>query len=83
MSVGLVPVVTRGPGNDVLVEDGVTGLAFDIGDKDGLVERLDVAMGDRELRETLGRAARELAWQEYSATGVARRTIDLYRSLTP
>jgi glycosyltransferase involved in cell wall biosynthesis len=83
MSVGLVPIVTRGPGNEVLVEDGVTGLTFDVGDRDGLIERLDAAIRSRELRERLGRTAHTRALQDYSASGVALRTIDLYRSLLP
>ena len=78
MAVGVPPIVTGGPGNDVLVEDGLTGLSFPVSDMRALEDRLR-RMRDRELRQRLGREARERVRERYSITAVAGQVEAMYR----
>ncbi len=78
---GVMPIVTRGHGNDVIVRDGVTGLNFDVGDREGLVDCLRRAMDDASLRHRIGRQARAAVLESYSSTAVARQVAQMYREL--
>ena len=60
---GVIPIVTKGHGNDVIVNNGLTGLNFEVGDRDGLVDCLVRAMEDQVLRERIGRQARDAVVQ--------------------
>lgn len=80
---GVLPIVTIGPGNDVIVEDRVNGLSFPIGDGDGLLACLTEAATDPALRRRLGQQAHDAVAATYSITAVARRVSDLYRELEP
>lgn len=81
MACGLTPVVTRGPGNDVLVPNDRFGLRFDIGDRAGLCDALSRAVSAPELRRTVGRAAHERVAERYSAAVVARQVRSVYAEL--
>lgn len=50
MAAGLVPVVSRIRANEPWIEDGRTGLLFEVGRPDMLAEVLQRAMDDEELR---------------------------------
>lgn len=76
---GVMPIVTTGPGNDVIVKDGVTGLSFGAGDRDGLVDCLNRAIGDRGLRSRIGQQARDAVADKYSAAAVASQVVEMYR----
>lgn len=78
---GLLPIVTQGPGNDVLVEDGVTGLSFPVGDEDALVRCLTRAFEEPELRSRIGAQARAAVVETYSASAVAQRLTAVYDGL--
>ena len=78
MAVGLPAVVTSGPGNDVVIEDGVTGLQFPESDVDALEDRLRRLL-DGELRRRLGQAAHERVRKRYSITAVAAQVQSMYR----
>ena len=79
--VGILPIVTIGPGNDVVVEDHVTGLKFPVGDLDGLVACLTEAAANPGLRRRLGQQAHDAVGETYSVEAVARRVADVYREL--
>lgn len=51
-------VCTRTGGNPELIEDGVTGLLFPVGDAAALAERIDRLLSDPALARRLGQAAR-------------------------
>ena len=72
--------MTVGPGNDVIVKDGVTGLNFPVGDGDALVECLDTSARGPRPPLALGAQARAAVVETYSSTAVARRLTDLYTS---
>ena len=78
---GVMPIVTIGPGNDVIVKNRVTGLNFEVGDRDGLVRCLKLAIEDPNLRTRLGRQAHDSVVEIYSAPAVARQVADIYREL--
>jgi glycosyltransferase involved in cell wall biosynthesis len=78
---GVIPIVTVGPGNDVIVKDRVTGLSFEVGDRDGLVRCLQLAIMDGDLRARVGRQAHDAVAERYSARAVARQVIEMYREL--
>lgn len=78
MAAGLTPVVTEGPGNDVLVPDATSGLRFPIGDLEALTARLEQAIGDPELRASIGPRAHERVRDRYADDVVARKMITLY-----
>ena len=78
---GVPPIVTVGPGNDVIVKDGVTGLNFPVGDGDALLACLTRLLEEPDLRSRLGAQARAAVVDTYSSTAVARRLTDLYTSL--
>ena len=79
--VGVLPIVTIGPGNDVIVKHLETGLNFPVGDVDGLVDRLALAKSDPELRSRLARRVRDSVVASYSATSVADQVAKLYRDV--
>lgn len=78
---GVMPIVTVGPGNDVIVKHRVTGLSFEVGDREGLVRCLELAIEDPDLRASLGRQAHDAVAERYSASAVAKRVIEMYRGL--
>ena len=62
-----------------LVADGETGLLVPPRDAAALREAVERLLGDRELRERLGRAARERARERFGWDGVIERTLEVYR----
>lgn len=81
MASGLVPVLTEGPGNDVLVPDATLGLRFPIGDASALTRCLDEAIGDPALRAAIGARVHERVRERYADEVVARQMIVLYRDV--
>ncbi len=81
MAVGVPPVVTKGPGNDVVVEDGVTGLSFPVQDVAALGGCLSRMQQDVEFRLRSGHDAHERVSQRFSIEAVAKQLEGLYLSL--
>jgi glycosyltransferase involved in cell wall biosynthesis len=72
------PVVARNIcGIPYQVDDGKTGLLFPPGDIEKLANELSTLLLDGAVRERFGAAARLRAENEYRATTVARKTIDV------
>lgn len=80
MSCGTPVICTRVGAMPEFVLDGNTGFVVD-GLTD-LRERLRQIATDGGLRDTMGRAARSLVDDQFSATRVARRLWDAYRSVS-
>lgn len=73
------PVVASAVGGLLdAVEDGVTGLLVPGGDVDALRRALERILGDGELRQRLGVAAREWASRELAWDVLARATVEVY-----
>jgi glycosyltransferase involved in cell wall biosynthesis len=66
MASGLPVVLTRRGGLPELVERG-GGMLIEPGDVTDLAEKLEILMGDESLCRTLGREARRVALEEFSA----------------
>jgi glycosyltransferase involved in cell wall biosynthesis len=64
-----------------LVVDGETGLLVEPGDVSALRAALERLLGDRELRERMGHAARERVRERFSWTRVTDETIALYEEV--
>jgi L-malate glycosyltransferase len=81
MACGLPVVVSDVPGNVDVVTDGKTGLLFTAEDPNSLAQALVSLLGQPQLRQVLGRAARQCVENRYSLNSVADRYIALYRDL--
>jgi starch synthase len=82
------PVVASAVGGiPEVVEDGVTGLLVPYDEQDtgafeaGLAQALNRLLGDRAEAERMGTAGRDRAVREFGWDTVARRTVDLYRTV--
>ena len=62
-------VASRIGGIPEMVDDGVNGLLFPMGDADALAARLVRMLGDRRLREEMGRRGRRRPSGSTSARG--------------
>ena len=79
MAFGRPVVAAAGGALLELVADGETGLLVPPRDAAALREAVERLLGDRELRERLGRAARERARERFGWDGVIERTLEIYR----
>lgn len=79
MAAGAPVVTTRVGGNPEVVEDGVNGILFDVGDSVGLERALSRILGDEDLRKRLGSAAAERA-QDFSIDRTLEKTAALLKS---
>ena len=63
---GLPVVASRRGGLPEIIEDGVTGFLVAAGNVEALADKLDVLMGNPELRENLGKVARHCIEERFS-----------------
>ena len=64
-----------------MIEDKVSGLLFEVGNVEELVERLTNLTRNAELRHSLGASARARILAQYRLDGMIDRYRDLYRRL--
>jgi glycosyltransferase involved in cell wall biosynthesis len=77
-----VPVVaTRVGGVAAVVVDGETGLLVDANDEEGFAAAIDRLLGDRDLRQTMGRSGREHVRARFSLDRLIADVDALYRRL--
>jgi glycosyltransferase involved in cell wall biosynthesis len=80
MAAGL-PVVAVAAGSPAeLLDDGVTGLLYPAGDVEALASALRRLAAEPDLRERLGRAAREQA-RAFAPEGIAEQVVQVYESV--
>jgi glycosyltransferase involved in cell wall biosynthesis len=79
MAFGRPVVAAAGGALLELVSDGETGLLVPPRDAPALRGAVDRLLADADLRERLGRAARERARERFGWEGVVDRTLDVYR----
>lgn len=77
MAMGLPVVAPDAGGPSEVIEDGVTGLLYPIGNVAALAKTLRRLSEDPELRKRLGAAAQDRA-KDFSADSVAGRVMDVY-----
>jgi glycosyltransferase involved in cell wall biosynthesis len=83
MAYGRPVVATAVGGLPEAVEDGVTGVLVPPGDPAALRAALERLLGDRELRDRLGAAARERARERFGWEAATQAMLDAYRSVAP
>jgi glycosyltransferase involved in cell wall biosynthesis len=81
--VGLPILTTDVSGVNNMVRHGVDGLLVPAGDPAPLAEQLGRLIRDRELRRTLGTAARERALADFGSELMARRYLDVLAEVDP
>ena len=80
-AMGVPGVATDIRGTREVIEDGVTGLLFPLRDVDRFVVSVDRLLQDGELREQMGRAARQRVLGKYTETATSRRLQRCYREI--
>jgi len=81
MSAGLASVVSAIPANLQLIDNGIHGSAVTWNDAEGIGGSLVRLLGDPDLRERLGRAARARVLENYSMDKVLERYEQLFASM--
>jgi glycosyltransferase involved in cell wall biosynthesis len=77
-----LPVVTTRAGGAVdIVEDGVSGTLMPFGDATGLCQRLELLLGDEELRRTMGGELGKVTRERYNAEINAGRFLAFVRGV--
>jgi glycosyltransferase involved in cell wall biosynthesis len=77
MALGRAMLVSDGPGNPDAVGDA--GLVFPAGDVRAMAASLVRLTAEPELRESLGRTARDRARERFTVPGMTRATAEVYR----
>ena len=76
------PIITcNSIGCKDVVDDGVNGFLIPVRDSKALAEKLRILLEDKDLRERMGRAAREKAEREFSLENVIQKHLEIYQSL--
>lgn len=83
MATGLPVIATNIGGTPEVVQDGISGLLFPVGDVAGLAERLLELYARRSRRVKLGTAGRERVQKEFSIKSMVQNYEQLYRSVLP
>jgi glycosyltransferase involved in cell wall biosynthesis len=78
MACGCAPVASRVGGNPELVEEGVTGLLFPVGDSGRLAACLVDLVTDESKRRRMAAAALRRIQQEFTLPAAARRMEEIY-----
>jgi N-acetyl-alpha-D-glucosaminyl L-malate synthase BshA len=79
MACGVPAIATRVGGVPELIDDGVNGLLFPIGDVDAMAEAAVFLLNDSTRLEAMSQAARETAEQNFSTTSIIPRYEEYYR----
>jgi phosphatidylinositol alpha-1,6-mannosyltransferase len=75
------PVVAFGVGGaKEAVKDGESGFLLELGDTDGLADRLLMLLGDEALRRKMGVDGRQFVTENYTWDLCAERMLKIYRA---
>ena len=81
MAMGKAVIGSRIGGIPEQIDDGTTGLLFKMGDVDDLREKMALLSQDQNMREKMGRRARQKVEHEYSFDTHCKQLLDIYSSL--
>jgi glycosyltransferase involved in cell wall biosynthesis len=81
MAAGLPVVAFRSGGTEEMVQEGETGLLFDVGDVEGLAAGFRRLIADPALRGSMGRAARRRAESEFTVDRHVQRMESLLEEI--
>lgn len=82
MAAGIASVVSNGGGNPDLVEDGIDGLVFPVGDEHALHQKLGLLLDNPHTRLKLGRTGQEKVRREMSLPVMVSRFQEHYRRVS-
>src|SRR5262249_5014649 len=82
MAVGLPVIAANAGGPAEVIDDGVDGLLYPMGDDAAMAECLRRLAGDEALRSRLGREGRKRA-EAFSSEAVAAQVLAVYREVAP
>jgi len=77
----LATIATPVGGVPDIIEDGVTGLIFPVGDDAALAARMETLARDAALRAQLGANLRERSKRDFSNEAILARQLEIYRVL--
>lgn len=80
-AIGRPIVTTNSVGCKDAVVDGESGFLIPLKDVDVLTEKLDLLIGDKDLRQTMGKAARSYAEKYFDIEVVKNRHLEIYKEL--
>lgn len=80
MCSGVCCLASRVSGNEGLIDDGETGLLFDLNESD-LLEKINIIIGDHVFREKMGQKSRQKVKDKYSFDVITEKYIELYSKL--
>ncbi len=80
-AVGRPIVTTNSIGCKDVVDDGVNGFLIPVRDSEALAQKLRILIEDKDLRVSMGRAAREKAEREFGLDSVVERHLEIYSEL--
>ena len=81
MAYGVPPIVTDCGGSPEVVVDGVSGVVVPVRDVGAISLAIRRLHEDSEMRQRMGRAARERIGTDFRIEDTIAKTVDLYRSL--
>lgn len=81
MAVGVPVVASNIEGNRVLVENGVTGLLFSVGDEVDLAKNIEMLIQKKETAKIMAENAKKLVFSEFSNLRMASEYASLYNRL--
>ncbi|MEM4222080.1 MAG: glycosyltransferase family 4 protein [archaeon] len=71
-------VATDAGGNPEIVDNGVNGFIVPKRSSAALAEKLNILLGDKTLREKMGKKSREIALKKFDWEIISKKTIDFY-----
>ena len=77
-AVGRPIITTNSIGCKDVVDDGVNGFLIPVRDSEALAQKLRILIEDKNLRVSMGRAAREKAEREFGLDSVVERHLEIY-----
>lgn len=81
MASGKPVIATRVGGVPEMIKDGISGLLINPGDGEALKSGIEILLRDSELRNRIGRTAREEVFKSFSEEAVARKTLEAYQTV--
>jgi glycosyltransferase involved in cell wall biosynthesis len=79
---GIPAVVSDISGNRAVVEDGINGIVFPVGDAHRLAEGIISLLDSPSKRQRMGLAARQRMEKDFSVTVVASQLMKVYRDIS-